>query len=455
MKTFTTLPNRTLLLILMALVLAGYAAIRAVNLSQAVQKVKTTADTPSYVRISKESIFGAKFLANARPFIFPLILKVFRNNEETVAWAQGIFSIVSWGILAIAVAYSLQVSFLKLIALVLILLLSLYRYVIAWDSVLLTESVSLSLMTLFLAGWLWLAKGWRWHKATLISVVAFLWTFSRDTNAWVVLMIAFFLLLLVSLRQIDKKYLVLSGVFIVMFLVSNLSADLGDRWVFPFQNILGRRILPNARAVDYFANCGMPVSPSLMQLAGGYANGSDRAFYEDPALEEYRLWLDESGKACYVKWLLSSPWESIKRPFSEFDLLVSLENIQQFLFSKTFSPILPARVEAVLFPRGQLLFVFAVLLGIVLIAILTKAWMQNKIWWIIIGMNILIFPHYFITWHGDVMGIYRHVLGVSIQFYLGTWLLMLLVVDSVLSFKTVQESSINRLLMRNARQSRN
>jgi hypothetical protein len=327
--------------------------------------------------------------------------------------------------------------------------------VIAWDSVLLTESVSLSLMALFLAGWLWLIKGWRWYKAILLSIVAFLWAFTRDTNAWVVLMVALFLLLLSGLGQIDKKYLVLSVAFLVMFFLSNVSADLGDRWVFPFQNILGRRILSEARAVDFFTNCGLPVSPSLMQLSGGYANSLDRAFYKDPALEEYRLWLHQPGKACYVKWLLSDPLESIKRPLNEFNSLISMQNIQPFLFSRAFSPILPARLEAMLFPGQLLLLVFTVVLGLIVIAILTRAWMQNKSWWVIIGLNVLTFPHYFITWHGDVMGIYRHVLSVSIQFYLGMWLLLLLVMDRVLSFKTIQEESSNRLFLRSAKQSRN
>jgi D-3-phosphoglycerate dehydrogenase len=359
------------------------------------------------VRISKEPIFDSKFLAGSRPLIFPLVLKLFGNNEEAVVWAQGMFSILSWGLLAVAVASSLHLTFLRIIAFGMILVLSFYRYVIAWDSVLLTESVSLSLMALFLASWLWLVKSWRWHKVALLSFVTLLWTFSRDTNAWVVFMVALFLLVLVVLRQIDKKYLVPAIAFVGMFLLSNLSADHGDRWVFPFQNILGRRILSDTQAVNFFANCGMPVSPSLMERAGGYANSSDRAFYEDSALEGYRVWLHENGKSCYVKWLLTNPLESVRRPIAEFDSLVSMQNIQPFLFSKNFSPVLPGRLEAILFPRQALLFVSIVLLGLALIAILGKAWTQNKSWWIIIGMILLIFPHYFITWHGDVMGIYR------------------------------------------------
>jgi hypothetical protein len=455
MKLLQTNPRAAFVYLLMAFILLSYAVLRIANLSEAVQKVKSTADTTSYLRISKESVFGAQFVANSRPFIFPLALKILRGNAEAVAWGQGIFSIVSWGSLAVALAYSLQVFFLRLMALGLILLLSLYRYVLAWDSVLLTESISLSLMALFIAGWLWLLKEWRGYKVILLSLVALLWTFSRDTNAWVILMVALLLLLLFGLRQIDKKYLILSGVFLVLFLLSNLSADVGGRWIFPFQNVLGRRLLSDRHAVGFFANCGMPVSPALLQLAGGYANSADRAFYEDPALEEYRLWLYESGKDCYIKWLLADPWESISQPFTEFNSLMSMQNIQPFLFSSRFSPILPARLEAILFPQRQLLFIFILLSGMTLLAILTKAWRQNKAWWVIIALNLLVFPHYFITWHGDVMGIYRHVLAVSIQFYLGMWFLVLLGLDSVFSLKSMQEGQITQLLMRSLKHSRN
>ena len=101
----------------MGLFLLVYASIRVANLSQAVQKVKVTADTPAYVRISKEPILAEKFLAGARPLVFPLFLKLVGNDVERVVWVQGIFSILSWSILAVSVAYSLQVFFLQFAAL--------------------------------------------------------------------------------------------------------------------------------------------------------------------------------------------------------------------------------------------------------------------------------------------------------------------------------------------------
>lgn len=448
MKILSNTPKTTLAYAFVVLILTVYAAVRIVNLSQAVQKSKATADTPAYVRISKEPIFSEKFLSGARPLVFPLALKLLGGNAERVVWAQGIFSIVSWSVLAVSLGLSLQVSFMQFAGFGLALLLSLYRYVSGWDSVLLTESLSLSLMALFLAGWLWIARGWSWQKAGLLLLTAFLWAFCRDTNAWVLLMIAVFLVLLVSLRFAATNYLLLSFGFVVIFLLSNLSADIGERWVFPFQNVVGRRILPNALAVDYFVECGMPVSPALLQLTGEFANGVDRAFYEDPALAEYRQWAYGSGKSCYMKWLLSSPLESIRAPLREFDTLISLENIQPFLFSKSFSPILPSRLEALLYPRQGLLILFAVTWGIILVGIWRRVWVHRSAWWVAIGMSILVFPHYFITWHGDIMGIYRHVVGVSIQFYLAFWLLAMFSLDTVLSFRAVQANSIHPLPVR-------
>lgn len=438
--------------ILLAFIVAAYAGGRILNLAQAVQKVKSTADTTSYVRISQEPVLDADFLAGSRPFMFPLLLKLFGGNAEAVAWAQGIFSIFSWSLLAVSVAYSLHTPVLRFAAFIFILVFSLYRYIIGWDSVLLTESLSLSLMALFLAGWFWLIGQWRWERAVFVMVVALFWTFTRDTNAWVVFMIAAFLLSLTALRLIDRRYLVLSAVFLVIFFLSNASADRGDRWIFPFQNVLGKRILPNAQTLDFFAGCGMPVSPELLDLAGRYANSSERAFYEDPALADYRLWLHQAGKRCYIKWLLSDPLASVKAPMTEFNALISMQNLQSFLFSKKFSPILPGRVEAILFPRQGLLILFVLVWAAVLLAVLTRSWRQDKIWWLVIGMNILLLPHYFITWHGDVMGIYRHVVSASIQFYLGMWVLILITLDSVFLLRPIGTDRINQFFTRSANQ---
>jgi hypothetical protein len=56
---------------------------------------------------------------------------------------------------------------LRPVAFGLVLALSLDRHIAGWDVVMLTESLSLSLLALFLAVWLWLLRNWSWWKVAL------------------------------------------------------------------------------------------------------------------------------------------------------------------------------------------------------------------------------------------------------------------------------------------------
>jgi hypothetical protein len=67
MKALANPPKTALIYGMMILFLAGYAIVRLNNLAQAVQKVKSTADTTAYIRISKEPVLAQKFLAGSRP----------------------------------------------------------------------------------------------------------------------------------------------------------------------------------------------------------------------------------------------------------------------------------------------------------------------------------------------------------------------------------------------------
>jgi hypothetical protein len=295
-----------LLAIAMLLLFALYANLRWANEAPIFEKAKSTADTPSYLRISQEAFLSKDFWANARPPIFPLLLKVYDADVIRVAAFQTAFSIFAWGTLALVIAYSFK-GILRPLAFALILALSLDSHIAGWDLVLLTESLSISLLVLFLAAWLWLLRGWSWGKVAVLSLVALPWAFTRDTNGWILLMIAGLLLLGVLFFKARRTYLALALVFAAIFALSNLSADIGQRWVFPFQNVLAQRILTDQKALAYFEDCGMPVTPELLDLAGGYANSGERAFYTEPALGSYRVWLHANGKSCYMRWLFSRP----------------------------------------------------------------------------------------------------------------------------------------------------
>ena len=94
--------------IAMLLLFAVYADLRWTSEAPAFDKPKQTADTSAYVRVAGEEFLSRRFWANTRPPMFPLLLKVYDADFLQVAPFQAAFSIFSWGMLALAVAFSLK-----------------------------------------------------------------------------------------------------------------------------------------------------------------------------------------------------------------------------------------------------------------------------------------------------------------------------------------------------------
>ena len=422
--------KKVLRFIILVILFAVYAVLRWNNESVAFEKAKQTSDTKAYIRISREPLLTRDFWANTRPAIYPLILKIFQADVSTVSAFQSAFSILAWFILASSIAYSLT-GFLRSISFGLILVLSLDRHIAGWDVVMLTESVSLSLMVLFISGWIWLLKRWSVGKMIWLSLIAFLWAFSRDTNAWIILFIAGIMSLAVIFFGAKRQFISLVIVFFVIFVASNLAANLGSRWIFPFQNVLAQRVLTDKEALSFFSNCGMPITPELLRLAGGNAASEERAFYSDPALEPYRTWLHADGQSCYIRWLLASPVQSLYQPLTDFAPLIAFENVNKF-FPQRYEHVLPWYAERLLYPKDALLFLWVLISIIAVIATIQKTWQFNSLWMVFVGLCVLIYPYLFIVWHGDTLGTPRHALAISVEFILSFWLCVLLLLEKVL-----------------------
>jgi hypothetical protein len=168
-----------------------------------------------------------------------------------------------------------------------------------------------------------------------------------------------------------------------------------------------------------------------MQLEGEFANGQDRAFYNSPDLADFRAWTYQKGKTCYMLWLALNPMQSGGEAFEEFGPLIAFPGVDDY-FTRSYVSVLPDSVERVLYPDRFILWIWAAVTLAAILAALLGAWRTNPLWAAFILLVIPVFPHLFITWHGDAMAPARHALSVGLELYLSAWLLFLLLIDQIL-----------------------
>ncbi len=411
-----------------------YVTVRVTLNLPALSKPRELADTEAYLRISREPLQSQKFWGDSRPFVFPLLLKISKQDVSTAATLHLGFSILAWSLLALAISASLRPTYLTLLSFGMILALSLVRHLASWDYVMMTESLSVSWFVLFLALGIWLTQKWRTYKVILLVTTAFFLAFTRDTNAYLLLILVGMLTFAILLYWIKPQALILVAFFLVIFFFNNYTSNLGGRWIFPLNNVVGKRVLVNKITLKYFKSCGMPATPDLLALAGTFANGQDRAFYENPALKNYRLWVRENGKTCYMKWLLSDPISSVNESLIQFESLIRFDKLDSF-FARKYDPVIPYYIEPFIYPVKFILLLWITITIAALLAIWKRAWRVNPLWGIYILLSLPLLPHLFITWHGDAMAPERHALSVGFQLALCFWILIFLILEQITDSK--------------------
>jgi hypothetical protein len=357
--------------------------------------------------------------------MFPLLLKAAQQDFDRAAGLQLALAIPAWGLLALMISRSLTQPAWRVAGFALVLLFSLERHIAGWDFVMMSESLSITTLALFLAACLWLLESWKARRVAAVLAAAFLLAFTRDTNGWMLLALSGLIAVAVAARWARPRALVVAAGLGLIFGLSDISADQGNRWVFPLGNLITQRVLPDDSAVRYFQACGMPVSPELMQLSGKFANSDDQALFTGPELETLRRWMYDRGKTCYVGWLASRPGQQAWQSLYPIGNLMAFQDVDRF-FSNRYFPMLPSWLEAVLYPERFTLWIWGASTLAAMIAIARRAWRDNRLWAAFICLNLLVFPHLFLTWHGDSMAPDRHALSVGVQLYLSAWLLVLL-----------------------------
>jgi hypothetical protein len=403
---------------------------RSLNLGLTLEPLSTL-DTPGYISLSTLPLTDTQLWAGSRPFIYPLLIKLFAGNLVTLALFQFMLSIFAWGLLAYSFSRLFHHGILRLAALVVILTFSCASLIASWDLSIMTESLNFSLFALTFAFWFRFLKNQTALPLALLVGASSLWIFTRETNGWLAVMIGG-AAVLAGLLGRKKYYLILAtgifAAFTVNYLLGGMNSDMNQRWIFPFLNVMAKRILKNEGRVDWFQAQGMPVSAELMKLTATDANGGNRAFYNSPALEPFRQWLIRDGRKAYMLFLLTNQQYFFLRPIQDLSYLSMGNNDENIPGQFRSLPLEINNAILINMDLPKLMQLGAIFAAMAVLFLLFK---RNGLWLSLLLFILLVYPHLLIAWHGDSMGTSRHTLLANIELRLSIWMILLAALNEI------------------------
>ena len=399
--------------------------------------VRQFTDTGTYFAAASSPLLSGKLWAGVRAPLAPLVFKTLHLEPSAIVLFQMIFSISAWSFLAVAVLFTTR-SFLAGIAgASAILTYSVINNIAIWNNVILSESLGLSVLVSLLASWILYIQRRTTTSFCLVLLFGLAFALTRDTHGYVLALLGAALILVEALRFITRRrnvnryHFLIACAYLAFFLLSATSHNIGERWVFPFYNIVSHRILPFPARTQFFQQRGMPVNDALSSRAGKWASSNNHAYYTDPELQDFRSWAQAKGKTTYIEFLLLHPEYLALEPLVPFMSILRMNH--SAYIPDGFITSIPGRLwqQFVNTTSVTLLVFVAGLLfgGIIMVPLLRNGTLSIAA----VGIALLAIPHYFIAFHGDAMEVPRHCLFAMVQFQLAFLIASIVIIDHLIS----------------------
>ena len=316
----------------------------------------TFVDTESYLGMSEmpvtDILRGREYCHDeiwyciARPAFIPLVYKLCSQDLKTITIVQLTISVLSWGFFAQRAAALCRTDIRKKILLILIFGLGCIPNVTRWDQVIMSESLSISAALLLMGSCFWLIqpnreKRWQPLPAVFTALTALLYAQSRDSAVWTVILIFVILLCLNHLRS--QRWIVLLLCAALAGICWFSMSSTGQRWQYPFENVLFNRIARTEGGMEYFIEAGMPTPPRLGELYGVEHMMSSELFNSEE-MTPLREWILSDRLKTYIGYLLHTPFRTLKTAWAEGFEKEAFEQIGYIYTPFGFKQLLPNTV---------------------------------------------------------------------------------------------------------------
>jgi hypothetical protein len=333
----------------LAAVLVGFAILRIVAVAH---PPKTFSDTGTYLWLD---LLGRAERLWTVPLIWRLI-----GSDTMREITQISIGVIAWSVLAVVVHNSLEHPRVKLGAAAAVLLIGLAPQVTNWDTALLSESLSSSLLVLLCAAVLWLGRTRSPRAAVALGCSLLPWVFARQQNALIFLIllpVAFVLIWRGLARPLALK-LTLGLALIALWAAVALAQDTPQTRLLLHYNateVIQNRIGLDPGPLSYLRAHGIPLPADFASLVGQFDGAG-------PLLNDARLqrWIDDRFDSTYLGLLIHHPYYAVGEPLRNTPSLITDDAPES-----TVTRVLPRSVVHLYWgPGSTILYVWVCVAGI-------------------------------------------------------------------------------------------
>lgn len=316
-------------------------------------------DTPSY--------FAFDLWGGVR---FPVVTAIYSlvGDHRALVDLQAVAGALCWALAAVVAGSVLTLRGVRHAFQGLVLALGLTRPVTSFDSVLLSESLAISLTVVLAAFALRFAARPTSRTAIVVFVLGALWGMTRQMDA-LLLGLAAVVIAVVGAGQAYRRvtWRLAAGFLAVALVGLLLASSTSQIQQYNTAQILVRRVLPDPERTRWFEDRGMPDN------GGAVITPPLPAGIVDPAValqrdRRFGRWLEREGPSTYLRYLLAHPGFVVTEPFTDDGALPALAVGTSAYGSSR--QVLPGIAERLSWPRqgGEQAVLALVVVGVLVAA---------------------------------------------------------------------------------------
>jgi hypothetical protein len=395
----------------------------------------------SFSIFNPEMYFRHATAYTPRPFTTPFFYHLAGGNWNTIVNMQLCIHTISLFFLGYAVSLFIGKKWIKYLFIISIYILGSWWNILGWTILLLSESLSVSFLFLWIASFLVLLKKRSTLSLTAHLIITLFFSFTRD-NWCYILPIYYGLVLIVSVISREKfvrKALLCFCFSILVFFIQQASIRVGERSKLSLNNSMVIRVFPNDGYYKWFVSHGMPdidtVRKKLSKIDIKNQKHVDMLYTfsgSDSTHPEYFKWLKEHGQNTYAEFLITHP----SYTFLQEETREQLQRIFAYNIWYIHSPRSYSKYTSTIFP----LFNVWELLFLTLAVFIFYLRKKQFIFLIPLCLAFIFFVNVFLLYNADALEDERHFYLTQTLIQLLSFFEIALLIDNIDFSKIIKKS---------------